>query len=135
MRSASHQDGESSIECIVTISIDDARHTLHGYGNGPIDAFVHALNQCGLEFDVLSYAEHSLGQGAGARAVAYVQIGFSSGVSCFGAAVDTDIEQASIQAVVSALNRALDRGCAQFSPDLPSAEFVVHSEAISSPGY
>lgn len=133
-RSASHQDGDSSIECIVTISIDDARHTLHGYGNGPIDAFVRTLNQLGLEFDVLSYAEHSLGQGAGARAVAYVQIGFSSRVSCFGAAVDTDIEQASIQAVVSALNRALDRGYAEISPDLSPVEFVARSDATSSPG-
>jgi 2-isopropylmalate synthase len=59
---------------------------------------------------VLSYAEHSLGGGAEARAVSYIQIKTARGRTCHGAGIDTNIELASIKAVVSALNRALAPG-------------------------
>ena len=57
--------------------------------------------------EVLSYSEHSLGQGSEARAVSYIQIRTDRGHSLFGAGIDTNIELASIKAIVSALNRAL----------------------------
>lgn len=83
-------------------------HTVEGRGNGPIDAFVHALKQAGVEpFEILSYSEHSLGRGAEARAVAYIEVKTAKVHSCFGAAIDTNIEKASFLAVLSALNRAL----------------------------
>jgi 2-isopropylmalate synthase len=56
---------------------------------------------------VQSYNEHSLGSGAEARAVSYIQIKLADGRTLFGAGVDTNIEVASIRAIVSALNRAL----------------------------
>lgn len=79
-------------------------------GNGPIDAFVRALGPVALPtFSVLSYAEHSLGQGSEARAVSYIQIKSDGGAALFGAGIDTNIELASIKAVVSALNRLAGR--------------------------
>ena len=80
-----------------------------GTGNGPIDAFVRGLAATGRvpAFDVQSYNEHSLGSGAEARAVSYIQIKLADGRTLFGAGVDTNIELASIRAIVSALNRAL----------------------------
>jgi 2-isopropylmalate synthase len=82
---------------------------LTGTGNGPIDAFVRGLAATGRvpAFDVQSYNEHSLGSGAEARAVSYIQIKLADGRALFGAGVDTNIEVASIRAIVSALNRAL----------------------------
>jgi 2-isopropylmalate synthase len=81
---------------------------LNGEGNGPIDAFVRALGDTSLpKFEVLNYVEHSLGKGAEARAVSYIQIKTARGVSLFGAGIDTNIELASIKAIVSALNRTL----------------------------
>ena len=56
---------------------------------------------------VLSYAEHSLGKGSEAQAVSYIQIKTERGQALFGAGIDTNIELASIKAIVSALNRAL----------------------------
>jgi 2-isopropylmalate synthase len=86
-------------------------HTLTGAGNGPIAALVAALGTTALpRFDVLSYAEHSLGGGAEARAVSYIQIKTARGRTCYGAGIDTNIELASIKAVVSAHNRALAAG-------------------------
>jgi 2-isopropylmalate synthase len=118
VEAASHHDGQSTVMGVADIAVDGLRRQISGRGNGPIAAFVDALNGIGLEFDVMSYAEHSLGQGATARAVAYIEIGTSTENSCYGAAVDTDIEQASIMAVVSALNRALEGGMLAFPVDI-----------------
>jgi 2-isopropylmalate synthase len=107
---ASYDNGGSSVECTATLSVDGAPIEISGQGNGPIAAFVDALNRIGIEFDVSSYAEHSLGGGAGARAVAYVALALPEDRISFGAAVDTNIEQASISAVISGLNRAIERG-------------------------
>jgi 2-isopropylmalate synthase len=88
------------------LRIDGELRALTAEGNGPIDAFVRALVTTGLPlFDVLSYAEHSLGRGTTARAVSYIQIRTDRGTTVFGAGVDTNIELASIRAIVSALNR------------------------------
>ena len=46
-------------------------------------------------------------EGARERAVSYIQIKTERGRTLFGAGVDTNIELASIKAIVSALNRAL----------------------------
>jgi 2-isopropylmalate synthase len=79
---------------------------LKGQGNGPVDAFVKALIAGGMEpFEVMSYSEHSLGSGAEARAVAYFEIKSGPGATIFGAATSTNIERASLKAILSALNR------------------------------
>ncbi|HSY54732.1 MAG TPA: alpha-isopropylmalate synthase regulatory domain-containing protein, partial [Opitutaceae bacterium] len=107
---------DSTVKCEVALTIESQPHKLTGSGNGPIDAFVRALGtvEAGAlgatplpKFDVLNYSEHSLGQGAKAQAVSYIQIKTERGHTFFGAGIDTNIELASIKAIVSALNRAL----------------------------
>ena len=99
-----------SVKCEVRLTLDGQSHRLTAEGNGPIDAFVRALGSTSApKFEVLSYSEHSLGKGAEARAVSYIQIKIDRGPTLFGAATDTNIELASIKAIVSALNRALAR--------------------------
>ena len=98
------------MKCEVRLTLDGQSHRLTAEGNGPIDAFVRALGSTSApKFEVLSYSEHSLGKGAEARAVSYIQIKIDRGPTLFGAATDTNIELASIKAIVSALNRALAR--------------------------
>lgn len=100
----------STVKCEGTISIDGVAKKLTGTGNGPIDAFTHALAETTLpKFEVLSYSEHSLGKGSEARAVSYIQIKTERNHTLFGAGIDTNIELASIKAIVSALNRALSK--------------------------
>ncbi|GAC1389314.1 MAG: 2-isopropylmalate synthase [Ktedonobacteraceae bacterium] len=100
--------GATTVECVAQISDHGTLHELHASGNGPIDAFVLALHQGGIaRFRVLSYAEHALGQGANAQAVAYIQIQTQEDTTFFGAAIDTNITLASVKAVLSALNRSL----------------------------
>jgi len=99
---------DSSVTCEARVGIDGQSMTLVADGNGPIDAFVRALAETSLpKFEVLSYVEHSLGKGAEARAVSYIQIKTARGHTLFGAGIDTNIELASIKAIVSALNRTL----------------------------
>jgi 2-isopropylmalate synthase len=79
---------------------------LKGEGNGPLAAFVHAFASGGLSrFEINAYSEHALGSGEEAAAIAYIQIKDSAGAIRWGAGVDTNIELASIKAVLSALNR------------------------------
>jgi len=71
-------------------------------------ALICGLGAAGIPvFELLFYSEHSLGRGAEARAVSYIQIKSGRGLTYFGAGIDTNIELASIKALVSAINRSL----------------------------
>ena len=77
-----------------------------GEGNGPLAALVHGFSTIGVpRFEISNYSEHALSSGEGAAAIAYIQIKSADGKSRWGAAVDTNIELASVKAVLSALNR------------------------------
>ena len=87
---------------------ESKEHNLRGTGNGPIDAFFHALETMEVkDYELLSYSEHSLGRGADSKAVSYIELKGPRGSKSFGAGVDTNIELASIRSVVSALNRLM----------------------------
>ena len=102
------QNGVTTVECVTRVSYHGELHELRASGNGPIDAFVLALQQGHLaNFTVLSYSEHALGQGANAQAAAYIQIQTEEDTTFFGAAIDTNITLASVKAILSALNRSL----------------------------
>ena len=97
-----------AVRCTALLRIEGVQREVRGKGNGPIDAFVNALNQGDLaSFQVLSYAEHSLGEGSDAKAAAYVQIRTGSDKQLFGAAMETSTELAAIKAVLGALNRSM----------------------------
>jgi 2-isopropylmalate synthase len=99
---------DSIVTCEALIRVNGRSNKLQAQGNGPIDAFVRALADAGLpKFEILNYSEHSLGQGAQARAISYIQIKAERGNTYYGAGTDTNIEYASIKAVVSALNRSM----------------------------
>ena len=101
----------SGVDCIVRVKQGSQVHQIRGSGNGPVAAFVHGLNESKIvePFEVVSYSEHSLGSGAEAKAVAYFEIKSGVAQTIFGAATDTNIEVASLKAVLSALNRCVAR--------------------------
>lgn len=76
-------------------------------GNGPIDAVKQALHtQAGVNFKILDYTEHALGEGSNAKAAAYVNVlDLDTGKTAYGVGQSTNITRASIRAVFSALNR------------------------------
>jgi 2-isopropylmalate synthase len=87
------------------LATGDVTTEVSGQGNGPISALVHGLRRdMGIEVDVLDYAEHALGAGEEATAVAYVEVR-SGGEVRWGVAMDPNITTASMKAVLSALER------------------------------
>jgi 2-isopropylmalate synthase len=99
------EDGEE-ILCHARVLWDQNPHDIIGKGNGPISAFIHALRNKGIaDVEVITQAEHSLGEGSEACAIAYIQLRFPDGTIRWGAGVDTNIARASINAVISGLNR------------------------------
>ena len=91
----------------VNVYVDGTLQTLEGSGNGPIAAFVDALNGVRADWDirVLDYAEHALSSGGDAVAAAYVECSID-GAIYWGVGIDANIVTASLKAVISAVNRA-----------------------------
>jgi 2-isopropylmalate synthase len=95
----------------VNVYLDGQLTRLEGTGNGPIAAFVNAINELerpdGTSFDVrvLDYAEHALSSGGDAIAAAYVECAVGDQV-LWGVGLDANIVTASLKAVISAVNRA-----------------------------
>ncbi len=95
------------VRCRAHLIKDDQPVEFSGEGNGPLAALVHGLTTTGLpRFEIASYSEHALSAGEEAAAIAYIQVKHSTGQMRWGAGVDTNIELASVKAVLSALNRS-----------------------------
>ncbi len=96
---------DGSVTVRARLATDGATTTVSGRGNGPISALVHALRtDLGVDVEVLDYAEHALGAGEEAMAVAYVEVR-SHGEVRWGVGMDPNITTASLKAVLSALER------------------------------
>ncbi|MCR3905386.1 hypothetical protein NUK36_21455, partial [Aeromonas hydrophila] len=70
-RTASQEDGRDRLD--VDLDVDGELRTLTGTGNGPIDAFLAALQPLVGTVVVRDYVEHALSAGGDARAAAYVE--------------------------------------------------------------
>ena len=86
-------------------------YSLNGQGNGPISAFLNALNKIGVEkYNVTSYDEHAREEGEKSQAITYVQLeNKSDSKKYFGVGISPNITSASIKAIVSAINRSLNQ--------------------------
>lgn len=98
---------KNGIYALVTAKIGEQVRELTATGNGRLDAVANALkNNLNLDFNLLTYEEHALERGTNSRAVAYVSISHGEGQVFWGAGVHDDIMAASVNALVSAINRA-----------------------------
>jgi 2-isopropylmalate synthase len=104
---AVHQEseGEGSDRITVDLRVGDREETVEGYGNGPLDGFVTALDEHGVSVRILDYAEHALSEGDDSLAAAYVECEIGDAIF-WGVGIDGSITRASMQGIVSALNRA-----------------------------
>ena len=85
---------------------------ISGEGDGVLDAFVEALkNAIKLEFEIMEYGEHALGQGADAEAVTYIQIR-CEGQRYSGVAISKDIIASSLNAFMGAASQLLSERAA-----------------------
>ncbi|MBU6302839.1 MAG: 2-isopropylmalate synthase [Verrucomicrobia bacterium] len=79
---------------------------LSGTGNGPINAFVRALEAAGLKtFHVTDYRSHAVRGGSDADSAAFVQLNRNDdNALVWGCGIDPSIEMAGLRALVSAMN-------------------------------
>ena len=109
------QYSESSSDDAVTIYAnvrkDGVGELITGSGNGPIDAFVEAMNgRFGFAMGIADYQEQSISKGASGKAMAFVEIQFGETDTVFGVGMNPNIVTASLDAILSAVNRALRLG-------------------------
>ena len=80
---------------------------ISGEGDGVLDAFVEALKKAiNIDFEIMEYGEHALGQGADAEAVTYIQIRYEN-QRYSGVAISKDIIASSLNAFMGAASQLL----------------------------
>ena len=101
-----HQSGtRGQVRCQARLCCNGEELPSSGLGNGPINAFVHALESTGLKnFNLTDYRSHAVRGGSDADSAAYVQLKGHDGRIVWGVGVDPSIEMAGLRALVSAWN-------------------------------
>jgi len=99
----------SIIEAEAHVEFEGTTRKLCASGNGPIAAFVHALRELPElpEFTLDEYKEDAIGEGADAEAVAFIRL-TAGEHQPFGVGFASNIDQAAVRAIVSAVNALLE---------------------------
>ena len=106
-RRTMEEQGDGTVLLRADMPWADGTHSIEGRGNGPIDAFIHAVGALtGHQIRVLDYHQHAIGEGADAQAVAYLELRLDGAQTLFGVGRDANTISASLKAIVSALERS-----------------------------
>lgn len=104
------QEGNGVFSTAITIKRDGTPKVYHGTGNGRLDAVANAVKKhFHVEFKLICYEEHALQHGSNSQACAYVGIEAPEGVVTWGCGIKNDIIDASVCALLSAVNKVLDK--------------------------
>lgn len=104
------QEGNGVISTELTIKRDGIQKVYHGTGNGRLDAVANAVKKhFDIEFKLTTYEEHALQHGSNSQACAYVGIDMADGNTTWGCGIKNDIIDASVCALLSAVNKVLDK--------------------------
>ncbi|MBA1834201.1 2-isopropylmalate synthase [Corynebacterium wankanglinii] len=101
---AAEEDGQDT-RVSATVTYEGAEREIEGAGNGPIAAFANALEQIGLEFEVQDYSQRARTAGDDADAACYIYADVD-GTSAWGVGIAGSTTRASLEAIVSAVNRS-----------------------------
>ena len=88
-----------------TVTYEGTRRDIQGAGNGPIAAFANALEQLGIDFEVQDYSQRARTAGDDADAACYIYADVD-GTSAWGVGIAGSTTRASLEAIVSAVNRS-----------------------------
>ena len=101
-----HNDlNDGQVCCEAKIINNGEPHEIKGSGNGPINAFVNALEKINQkDFNLKDYRSHAIKGGSDADSAAYILLEGTNGKEAWGCGVDPSIEIAGVKALVSSLN-------------------------------
>ncbi|MGC5078289.1 2-isopropylmalate synthase [Agrococcus sp. DT81.2] len=102
--SSSSLGGETRLT--VVLRDEQTLRDVESAGNGPIDALLSLLRAEGVEVSLIDYVEHTLAEGQDAQAASYVELDLG-GTRFWGVGIDHSSTNASLRAIVSAVNRGL----------------------------
>lgn len=103
------QEGNGVFSTTLIIKRDGTPKEYHGTGNGRLDAVAHAIKKhFAIDFKLVTYEEHALDSGSNSQACAYVGIEITEGETIWGCGIKNDIIDASVCALLSAVNKHLD---------------------------
>ena len=105
----SHEIQSSKEKDVIKLSLleNNKEVQIEGTGNGPIDAFINALNDhLSSDFKVSDYHQHSISSGSDASAAAYIEIQ-NKNSSDWGAGIDQNTTVASYKAILNCINKIL----------------------------
>lgn len=84
----------------------DGEVSVSGRGNGLISSVVDGLSSAlNISLEIIDYQEHALGSGKDAQAAAYVECRTKDGKEFYGVGINSDVARASVEALLSAVNR------------------------------
>lgn len=110
-RISSVSTGDGVIDLAVDYRVGAEDRQLTSRGNGPVDAFLNALNEGGHAVTLFDYVEHAMSSGSDAVAASYVDLEVD-GQRLWGVGVDSDTTRATLKAIVSSVNRSVRNGTA-----------------------
>ncbi len=88
------------------VSGPDGEISVSGRGNGLISSVVDAVSSAlGITLEIMDYQEHALGSGKDAKAAAYIECRSGDGREFYGVGINSDVARASVEALLSAVNR------------------------------
>ena len=101
-----HNDlNDGQVCCEAKIINNGEPHEIKGSGNGPINAFVNALEKINQkDFNLKDYRSHAIEGGSDADSAAYILLEGTNGNEVWGCGVDPSIEIAGVKALISSLN-------------------------------
>ncbi len=109
------KDNSTQLNCNGELLFDGKKYDLSSSGNGVIDTVINYLNKTfHLNLIVDDYYQHALSHGSDSIAASYIRVIDQSGNSYWGAGIDNDATLATLRALISAVNRAVNYGNNEF---------------------
>ena len=107
-REAFAKEGEHE-QIRATVNSGSDLLTVTGHGDGAIDAFCDGLHKAlGIEVEVLKYDQSATERGTQAKSIAFVQTSIN-GQRFLGAALDQDVINASMNAILVTVNQYMEK--------------------------
>lgn len=103
---SSTSSGDGITELTVDYRDGNKIKQVKSLGNGPVDAFINALNETEHTVTLFDYVEHAMSSGGDAVAAAYVDLEVD-GQRLWGVGIDADTSRSTLKAIVSSVNRAV----------------------------
>ena len=95
---------DGNVCCEAKLIKNGNQYDIKGNGNGPINAFVNALEKLGQkDFNLKDYRSHAIKGGSDADSAAYILLESFDGKEAWGCGVDPSNEIAGFKALISAL--------------------------------